>query len=349
MRIVVNDIAASKGGAMTVLKDFYQYVKENDTVNEWIFLLGDNYLEPTDNISIVTFPEIKKSWAKRLLFDSFTGKKFISTLHPDVVLSLQNTAVRGVKVPQVVYMHQSIPFQTVKNFSFFKSSERKLAVYQHIVGRVIKDSLRKADKVIVQTEWIKKAVANQCGIEESRIVKAFPIVRDLTDYVDEGVFDKTTFFYPTSAGIYKNNSVVFDASKRLDGDNVKHSVVLTLNESDSKGSVKCVGRLPYEEVLDFYNKSTLIFASYIETFGYPMAEASKMGAIVIASDCPFSREVLEGYDNAYFFSPNDSDALADLMKKVVSGEISKKAIPCENVTEQNDGWKTVIETVLSVK
>ena len=41
MRIVVNDIAASKGGALTVLKDFYNCVRENDTENEWIFLLGD--------------------------------------------------------------------------------------------------------------------------------------------------------------------------------------------------------------------------------------------------------------------------------------------------------------------
>lgn len=30
MRIVVNDIAASQSGALTVLKSFYEYVKEHD-------------------------------------------------------------------------------------------------------------------------------------------------------------------------------------------------------------------------------------------------------------------------------------------------------------------------------
>ena len=59
MRIVVNDIAAQKGGALTVLKDFYNYVKENDTENEWIFLLGEKLLEETDNIKIITLPKIK--------------------------------------------------------------------------------------------------------------------------------------------------------------------------------------------------------------------------------------------------------------------------------------------------
>ena len=48
MRIVVNDIAASTRGALTVLKDFYNCVRENDRENEWIFLLGDDLLEETE-------------------------------------------------------------------------------------------------------------------------------------------------------------------------------------------------------------------------------------------------------------------------------------------------------------
>ena len=55
MRVVVNDIAASSGGVLTVLKDFYQYVKENDRENEWYFLVGDDYIEPTENIHIIKF------------------------------------------------------------------------------------------------------------------------------------------------------------------------------------------------------------------------------------------------------------------------------------------------------
>ena len=106
MRIVVNDIAASKGGAMTVLRDFYNYVKENDKENEWIFLLGDKHFDETENVRIIALPKIKKSSLKRLAFDFFTGKMFISKLNPDVVFSMQNTVTWGVKVPQVVYMHQ---------------------------------------------------------------------------------------------------------------------------------------------------------------------------------------------------------------------------------------------------
>ena len=90
MRIVVNNIAASTGGAMTVLRDFYRCVCENDTENEWIFLLNDRYFEETDNVKIIPLPEIKKSGIKKMLFDFVTGRKFISALNPDVVFSMQN-------------------------------------------------------------------------------------------------------------------------------------------------------------------------------------------------------------------------------------------------------------------
>ena len=206
MRIVVNDIAASKGGAMTVLKDFYSCIKENDKENEWIFLLGDNYLEETENIKVITLPEVKKSGLKKLKFDFFAGKKFIKKLNPDVVFSMQNVITFGLKVPQVIYMHQSIPVQSVKNFSFFKGSERKLAFIQYIIGSIIKRSVKKAELTIVQTRWMKEAVLKKCKIPEDRIVNILPTVKDVAALVKREDFDKKRFFYPTAPALYKNNA-----------------------------------------------------------------------------------------------------------------------------------------------
>lgn len=347
MRIVVNDIAASKGGAMTVLQDFYNTVKEIDHENEWIFLLGDKYLEETENIKIITLPEIKSSTLKRLAFDLFTGKKFIEKLSPDVVFSMQNTVTFGLDIPQVIYMHQSIPFQDIKKFSFLKSTERKLAVVQHILGAIIRASIRRADKVIVQSEWIRDAVIEKCRVDKSKVVNILPPMKDISEYIDSSVFDKTSFFYPTANMIYKNNDVIYAASQILDKKEIEHTVTLTLPEAKSRGSVKCVGRLPYEEVLKTYNTSTLIFSSYIETVGFPMFEARAIGSIVLASDCPFSREVLKGYDKAFFFNPFDAEELAELMKKVISGEISKKDISTVSVEIYNS-WKAVMNEVVSL-
>ena len=347
MRIVVNDIAASKGGAMTVLKDFYQCVKENDRENEWIFLLSDKYLEETENIKVITLPEIKKSGFKKLIFDFFTGKKFIKSLEPDVVFSMQNIITFGLKVPQVIYMHQSIPFQSVKNFSFFKGSERKIAVIQHLIGFIIKMSIKRADKTIVQTRWMREAVLQKCKITEDKIVNILPTVKDVASIVKREDFDKNRFFYPTAPAMYKNNAAVFAADKILREEGIEHKIVLTLPPEKSVGQVECVGRLPYEQVLTEYSKSTLIFPSYIETIGLPLAEARAVGSIVLASDCPFCREVLEGYENAYFFKYDDHGELVRLMKAVINEEITVKTSEKPAVTGE-DTWVKVLEEVKTV-
>ena len=343
MRIVVNDIAASTGGAMTVLRDFYRCVCENDTENEWIFLLGDKYFDETDNVKIIPMPAIKKSGVKKVLFDFVTGRKFISSLRPDVVFSMQNIITFGLKVPQATYIHQSIPFQTVKKFSFFRGSERKLAVIQHLIGRIIKRSAKRSDHIIVQTAWMKEAVCKQCRISLDRVSVAMPQVKPFGN-VAEVHFDPTAFFYPTALGVYKNNAAVFTASDRLTQKGLKFDVTLTLPEERSRGCVTCVGRLPYEEVVSRYHASTLVFPSYIETFGYPLAEARQAGAVVLASDTAFSREVLEGYENAYFFDPFRPQELATLMERVICGDIVRQEVSAAQ-TAQRDSWVEVMDII----
>lgn len=346
MRIVVNDIAASKSGALTVLKDFYNCVREHDTENEWLFLLGDNILEETDNIQIITLPHIKNSRKKKLLFDLFTGKKFINSLQPDVVISLQNTLTFGVKAPQLIYLHQSIPFQKIKKFSFLKGSERSLAVIQHLIGRIIKWSVRKCDKVIVQTKWMQEAVMQQCHLPEEKVMRVAPTVSDISVYNTDVPFLSNRFFYPTAPAIYKNNSAIFQACELLNKKNIHCDVTLTLPPEGSKGDVRCVGRLPYSEVIEKYAESTLVFPSYIETFGFPMAEARKVGTIVLASNCPFSREVLDGYENAYFFDPFKPQELAALMERVITGDIVKK-VPIKAESDRSDSWLRILKEVVN--
>lgn len=343
MRIVVNDIAASTGGAMTVLRDFYRCVCENDTENEWIFLLGDRYFEETDNVKIIPLPEIKKSGFKKVLFDFFTGRKYISALKPDVVFSMQNIITFGLKVPQVTYVHQSIPFQTVKKFSFLKGSERKLAIIQHWIGAIIKASVKRSTRVIVQTQWMKEAVCKQCRISSDRVSVVMPQVKPFA-FTDVVELDKTAFFYPTAPGIYKNNTAVFAACEQLARKGLDCRVTLTLPEDKSRGQVTCVGRLPYDEVVARYHSSTLLFPSYIETFGYPLAEARQAGTIVLASDTAFSREVLAGYENAYFFDPFKPEELTDLMERVICGDIVRQEVSAVP-TIQRDSWAEVADIV----
>jgi len=60
-----------------------------------------------------------------------------------------------------------------------------------------------------------------------------------------------------------------------------------------------------------YAKSILVFPSYVESFGLPLLEAKLTGTYIIASDTPFCREILNGYDNVEFFEEMDYKKLGE--------------------------------------
>jgi len=356
LRIVVNDIAASKTGALSILIDFYHYILEYDTENEWIFLLGDSYVEETAHIKVRILSNIKKSWINRLKFDLFSGAAYIKKLQPDVVFSLQNTLTCGYKGKQVLYVHQPLGFQTVKKFSFFKKREREYAVYQYGIGRLINHSIRKADKVIVQTEWMKEAVAKKTRVSSEKIIKILPDTENLSQYKHTDLHQSNQFFFPSGIMIYKNHECIMRACEILNQKGmVDFNVLFTVDSTNSVTSyhyhnkyenILCSGRLTKEEVLNHYNKRVLIFPSYIETFGYPLAEARQLDAMIFASDCPFCHEVLEDYRNAYYFDPFQPKELADLMEKSIMGILKIEPSDSSKSATGGNSWAKVLQVIL---
>ncbi len=317
LKIAVLDIAASKTGALSILKDFYGYVKDREkSENEWIFITGvPGILEdvPEKKISVICREDVKASSKNRLMFDLFSGKGFIESLNPDVVFSLQNTLPRGLKCAKtVLYVHQPLGYQKVKRFSLIKKDERHLAMYQYLYAPLVNSSVKKADITIVQTGWMKEAVREKTGISEDRIREIPPEIPDITGYADGAVFDPKSFFYPAGDIVYKNHAVVEKAAAELASEGFDGlKVTFTRDNPVSR-----------EEVCRKYFESTLVFPSYIETYGLPLAESMQTGNPILAADTPFARQILKGYEKAFFFDPFDSSQLKDLMKKVYEGKIT---------------------------
>lgn len=346
MRIVVNDIAASSGGALTILESFYCYVRDFGGDHEWVFLLGSDLLEESDNIRIIVLPDVKSSWLRRLTFDLISGRRLISSLKPDVIFSLQNTYTYGLACPQVVYVHQSLPFQRAKHFSLWRRDERTLAIYQHVIGAIIKQSMRRADHVIVQTQWMRDAILDQVGIAGDRVTSVLPDLEDLSAHRYDGPLDAGAFFYPTADHSYKNNDRIYEACRLLRQQGVDDfTVTMTLDGPASERNVNRIGRVPREQVLDILSRSTLVFPSSIETYGLPLAEARALGSIVLAADLPYAREVLDGYSNAYFFDPASPDQLAALMRRVTTKSIAKSQVHEAGAPQGSSGtpsWARVL-------
>ncbi len=325
MRIMVFDVPAESGGALSVLHEFYNEFKL-DQENEYIFVLSVPELKETSNIRVLRFPWIKKSWGHRLYFDHFIAPRLIKEYEIDQVLSLQNITIPRTKVHQSVFVHNALPFSEYK-FSF--NENKLLWIYQNIIGKKIIDSIKKADHVIVQTNWMKK----QCVEQLKETAKKIEVKPPKINIEVKKTFEKTkesmsTFFYPSSGVVFKNHKVIVDACLMLNEERIiDYMFIFTLKGDENEHianlyntvkkqglPIKFIGSLTREEVFDFYSRSVLIFPSYMETVGLPLLEAKMHKTPIIASDCAFSHEILSEYTKATFFNPFDSDSLKSILK-----------------------------------
>lgn len=335
MNIMVFDVPAINGGALSVLNDFYNEVAEsNDKSINWIFVLSTPTLKETNNIKVLRFPWVKKSWGHRIYFDQFIAPKLVKQYQVDKVFSLQNVTIPHVKCKQILYVHQSLPFVDYK----FTFKDNKLFwVYQNIIGRNIINSIKKAQRVIVQTGWMKKACVERTQVDSQKIEVIPPVINlEVKGNFKTSDGSLSTFFYPASGAEYKNHQLILDACREIKKiSDKKYKVIFTLNGNENSYvsdlykqvqkeqlPICFEGPKTREEVFDMYTKSILIFPSYIETLGLPLLEAREHKGFVLASNCPFSNEVLSNYENAYYFDPFNFRELTTLIDSILKKNLT---------------------------
>ena len=310
--ILVKAVAARESGAMTILKEF---LRSSATAreNRYVFLTGS--VPENKQIQCIPVPAAQRGMLHRLWFDLFGIRKILKAVRPDEILSLDNLTVPFTRIPQTLYLQCVIPFFRDK---WRLSESPRLWLYRYPMKPLIIHSVRKARKVIVQTEWMKGLCAAACRTDESRFLVRPPYAGVREQNLWQGT---ARFFYPATAYPYKNHAVLFRALKALG--KCAPEIRLTLTEEalsafgaaygDVKTHVTALGVLNTEAMRREYLSSVLVFPSRMESYGLPLKEARLLGAPILAADTPFAREVLSGYERARFFPPEDENALANLM------------------------------------
>lgn len=331
--VFVYDVAAQDGGGLAMLREYYKHAK-SDTGNNFVFILSKEYIEETNNIKVLCLPWVKKSWVHRFYCDVFYIPRLLKKIHIDEALSLQNIAIRGCRVPQTVYVQNCIPFSDYF-FSLIKSP--KFWIYQNIIGAAIKRSLKHADKIIVQTKWMKESVARNCNIDYERIIVDEVQELDFSSVTATQKYDNkiVRFFYPAFGYPYKNHRIIVDAVKQINKNNdLKYEVIFTLNENDGRVAkslynevqigklpIRFVGKLGRNEMKELYQKSILLFPSYMETVGLPIKEAMSLETEMILSDLIYAHDAAKGCQKVTYIKPNDVNELAEVMKKYITGKV----------------------------
>lgn len=324
-KIFVNATSCTSGGALSILHQFIKSIDKYDKVNfYYIFSTVDLNIDNKNIKNIKNISNIKgKKYKDRLYWDICGIQKWSkkNKIDPDVIISLQNTAVRFNGKKQIVYIHQSLPYSKESRWNFLRKEERKYWFYKNIFKIWMHKSISKDMYIVVQNNWMKQAVLKY-GYLDKNIRVCNPDVGIIEiDKVQEISFNnKINFFYPAADYIYKNHKILINSLEYLKNicsieyENInmiftlsKHSYIYEL--AKKKGvdeKITFIGELQYSEVLEYYKLShVIVFPSYIETVGLPLIEACAFGKRILVSDCEYSKETLKGYELAKYLEHND--------------------------------------------
>lgn len=360
MKILIVDaiVRPNSGGVLSILNDVYQFAC-SDEENDYYFLIGyPDLLKPKQNVHIIFDKRFQKKYSGyvyRLAFDSLLGSKLASKIGCDRIVSLQNTAILHTAIPQMLYVHQPLPFARGMKFNPLVRSERKLFFYKNMVGCVIKFNLRffHNGAVTVQTQWIKDAVSH--FFKGSIYINKPTISLDTIQGLKRGL-PVDSFFYPSTAMKYKNHLRLVQAYSTLP-EKVKEDLPLLLTISQDEfekvyktsitdSHVHFLGRILRKEVLNITQHSILVFPSKLETLGLPLLESMALSRPIIASNIPPVVEIVNDYTNRILFNPDSTSQIKEaLLKGSTLVPTDKEYHPTQKIS----GWVGFFNQVLGLK
>lgn len=358
--VVVNATALDKSGALTILKQFVNHASQDKTNHYLCFIPCNVDFEITDNITFIK--KAKMGWLSRIVWDSAGLKKYINNngLIVKKIISLQNTSV-NFDCEQIIYLHQPLPFSNIK-WSLFKKDEAIFFLYKHFYKFFIFLFSTKNTQYVVQTEWMKGVLSSDCKINSNNIFVIKPDIKlpSTSHKQKEGAAYGHVLLYPATPLVYKNHDVILDALKILKSENridgIKFQVTFKgeeyplfknkVNRLGLSNNIDYLGTISYSELVQKYeNASIVLFPSYIETFGLPLAEGATLNKPILCSDLPFSRDVLHGYLGATYLDYQDPLGWANAIKKTLK-EIDSNSLDCGNFEfKQSSSWKDFFKLI----
>lgn len=328
MKILLSGVNLVEGGPLKVFKDaisafntldveLYCIVNKKSLFSEFL----------TSNIIFLEYPEVKKYWYKRIIFEYIECKNICSQINPDIWFSMHDmTPILNESVKQFVYCHNPSPFYKAKFIDYrFDFSFSIFTVFYKWIYRF---NIKSNKALVVQQSWLSKYFKEEFDVKDVFIAKPSVFISKFD--VDERNFkEKINLFYPALPRTFKNFEILLKALSYLKSHNeiIYNKLSLTLTIDKNMGSyanylyskykylenVNFIGSLSREEVDNYYNDcDVVIFPSKLETWGLPISEAKEFNKPILLSDLPYSYETVGSYHSVLFFDPEDYKNLANI-------------------------------------
>jgi glycosyltransferase involved in cell wall biosynthesis len=227
----------------------------------------------------------------------------------DVVHYPLTLQIPRVAAPTVVTLHD---LQHLDLPAMFPRAER---LFRRLVWH---PSIRRADRVIVISEFVRDRAVALLGLDPARI-RVVPQGLDHGRLAPGDGGREPFLLYPARRWPHKNHERLFEAFALVRRERPDLRLVLTGGGDFSSlpDGVEARGHVPWDEVIASMRRaSALVFPSLYEGFGLPPLEAMACGCPVACSNAAALPEVVG--DAARLFDPRDPGAIADAVLEVLA-------------------------------
>jgi len=218
-------------------------------------------------------------------------------------------ALPPLDIPTAVTVHD---LQHLDHPELFSRAERIFRRRTH------EGSARKADAVIVPSQFVRRRAIELLGLPPER-VHAIPWGVDHARFRPGEEEREQFLLYPARPWPHKNHARLFEAFALLREERSELRLVLTGSGHEGRPTPRGVevrGLVSGEELASLYRRAAcLVFPSLYEGFGHPPLEAMACGCPVAASSIPAVAEACG--DAAALFDPDDPEDIAAVVSGVL--------------------------------
>ncbi len=212
-------------------------------------------------------------------------------------------------------------------WDYMSSNSLFSKVLKQQIQSLMKYSIKSYDYISVTNDHEKEWVKNE--VKKDEIVK-------ITNGIEEEKFselssislkkdDKLTITYVGNIGIAQNIETLIDAAKELKhikinlvGEGSRYNFLKAYTKKNQITNVEFFGKVPRDKMIDFYNKSSILYAQLDEKFKAAMPsklyEYASTGLPIIYGGVGEARKFVQNLDNCKAIDPCNVKQLVEAIK-----------------------------------
>ncbi len=346
MKVLINALGATMGGAMRHLTNFLPELSRQDSVGEYIVLVRESFptMQLPDNLRLERLSDDQASgWIKRIVGDVLVLPVRLKRDKFNAIVSLTNFGPIWSPVPHILFQRNSL-YYCKYYLSRIKGKEKAETLLRR---RLVVESMKRADLIVTPSDAMTEMIRETCPEVRNRkfrtLYHGFE-KKSLSEPLDNKYkamlkTDGYKFLYPTHPQKHKGFEVLFNMLAVLKFEGMKFTLFAPVSQEDwpvkkyqykqkidklsLSNHIVFMGHIPQEQMGMLYRQSDLmIYPSLCESFGFSMIEAMGHDLPIVAADTAVNREICG--EGAIYYSPLDHQAGAEAVKTALGADSRKR-------------------------